>query len=76
MICLNRKGKSKHNHSHYSMAHLSPLFAPQFVATMSDEDIAKRLREDESLIDTGKACRWTAWHLPKYDEDKGRVGRG
>lgn len=40
---------------------------------MSDEDIAKRLREDEALIDAGKACSWTAWHLPKYDEEKGKA---
>jgi hypothetical protein len=55
------------------MAHLSPLFAPQYVATKSEEDIAKRLRDDESLIDAGKVCSWTAWHLPKYDEDKGKA---
>jgi len=40
---------------------------------MFDEDFAKRLREDESLIDAGKDCSWTAWHLPKYDKDKGKA---
>ena len=52
---------------------LSPLFAPQFVATRSAEELAKRLREDESLINNGKPCSHVAWHLSGYDTEKGRT---
>jgi hypothetical protein len=55
------------------MAQLSPLFAPRFVATKSGEEIVRRLREDESLINAGKACSWVAWHLPNYNHDQGKV---
>jgi NAD(P)-dependent dehydrogenase (short-subunit alcohol dehydrogenase family) len=53
------------------MAALSSLFAPQFVATKSEEEIAARLREDESLIDADKPCSWVAWYLTGYHTEKG-----
>jgi NAD(P)-dependent dehydrogenase (short-subunit alcohol dehydrogenase family) len=53
------------------MAHISPLQAPHFVATKSAEDIAKRLREDEELINAGQSCSWVAWYLKGYDTEKG-----
>ncbi|KAH7066805.1 dehydrogenase [Paraphoma chrysanthemicola] len=53
------------------MAHISPLHAPHFAATRSAEEIAKRLREDEELINSGQPCSWVAWHLKGYDTGKG-----
>ncbi|KAJ4293156.1 hypothetical protein N0V90_008438 [Kalmusia sp. IMI 367209] len=52
---------------------LLPWSAPHFVATKSEEDIARRLREDEILINDGKPCSWVAWHLSDYDSDQGRA---
>jgi NAD(P)-dependent dehydrogenase (short-subunit alcohol dehydrogenase family) len=53
------------------MAHISSLHAPQFVTTNSEEEIARRLREDEALINAGKPCSWIAWQLPEYGTKKG-----
>jgi len=55
------------------MAYISPLAAPHFVATESEQDIATRLREDEALINAGKPCSWVAWHLTGYDTPQGRA---
>lgn len=52
------------------MARASPRFAPQFVATSSDEDIATQLREDAALIDAGNSCSWVAWHVLDYRTEK------
>jgi NAD(P)-dependent dehydrogenase (short-subunit alcohol dehydrogenase family) len=54
------------------MAHTSPLFAPQFIATRCAKDIAIRLREDEDLINTRQKCSWVAWHLPDYSTERGK----
>jgi NAD(P)-dependent dehydrogenase (short-subunit alcohol dehydrogenase family) len=53
------------------MAQNLSLFAPHFVATKSEKEIAKRLRKDEALINADKQCSWVAWHLPGYDTKKG-----
>jgi NAD(P)-dependent dehydrogenase (short-subunit alcohol dehydrogenase family) len=54
------------------MAYISPLAAPHFVATKSEAEIAKRLRDDEALLNAGKPCSWVAWHLEGYDTAKAR----
>jgi NAD(P)-dependent dehydrogenase (short-subunit alcohol dehydrogenase family) len=53
------------------MASISPLDAPQFIATKTEQEIARRLREDEALIYEQKPCSWVAWHVPGYDTEKG-----
>jgi hypothetical protein len=52
---------------------LSPLYAPHFAATKTAEEISRRLRADEDLIDAHKPCSWVAWHLPGYDADLGKA---
>jgi NAD(P)-dependent dehydrogenase (short-subunit alcohol dehydrogenase family) len=53
------------------MASISPLDAPQFIAIKTEQEISRRLREDETLIYERKPCSWVAWHLPGYDTEKG-----
>ncbi|USP73317.1 hypothetical protein yc1106_00591 [Curvularia clavata] len=55
------------------MAELSPLHAPYFAATKNPEEIARRLRADEDLIDLQKPCSWVAWYLPDYDTERGKA---
>lgn len=56
-----------------TMAFLSPAFATHFVSTKTAEEIAIRLREDETLISSGQDCSWVAWYLPVYTSDIGRA---
>ena len=55
------------------MAELNPLHAPHFAATKLAEEICKRLRADEALIDAQKPCSWVAWHLPEYRSESGEA---
>jgi NAD(P)-dependent dehydrogenase (short-subunit alcohol dehydrogenase family) len=55
----------------FSMADNLSLFAPHFVATKSNKEIAKQLRQDEALVNAGEDCSWVAWYLPGYDSEQG-----
>jgi NAD(P)-dependent dehydrogenase (short-subunit alcohol dehydrogenase family) len=53
------------------MASISPLDAPLFIATKTEQEIARCLREDEARIHERMSCSWVAWHVPGYDTEKG-----
>lgn len=55
------------------MPQLAPHLAAGLVSTMSAKEIAKRLRDDEALMNSGKPCSWIAWYLPAYRTEQGEA---